>query len=213
MNDERLNNPKPKTQNKTIRFILALLFQSALILVIPAEAIYTRLSGQTVILQTSPADPADLLRGKYQDLEYEISQIGNLQSLPGWPEILTPQRNAERTLVEGTQFFVILQAPVNPQRDLRPPQPWIPIEISRDRPENLGRDRVALAGQYQNGSVIYDLERYYMPEDQADDINRRINNLQSQPGQESSFVVEVKINREGEAVPVSLWVGPRRYQF
>ncbi|MEC4802668.1 MAG: GDYXXLXY domain-containing protein [Jaaginema sp. PMC 1079.18] len=209
----KTNDQPPTTKHKTIRFLLAILLQSVLILVVPAQAIYTRLSGQTVILQTRPVDPMDLLRGNYQVLDYEISRVENLQLLPGWPEILTLQRNGESILVEGTQFFVILQAPASPQRDLRPPQSWIPVEIRRSRPENLGRDRVALAGRYRDGALIYDLERYYMPEAQIQEINNRIANLQNQPGQEGSFVVEVKIDREGEAVPVSLWVGPQRYQF
>jgi uncharacterized membrane-anchored protein len=198
----------------TWRFSLALLFQTLLILVVPSQAIYTRLSGQSAILQTIPVDPYDLLRGYYQTLRYDISRVEKLQSLPGWQEILTPQRNGGQTLSVGTRFFVILQAPAAPQRDERPPQPWLPIAVSRDRPENLSSDRVALEGTYTDeGWVTYDLERYYMPEDQRFEINHRIQDLQSQPGQERAFVVEVKISRDGEAVPIRLWIGSRSYQF
>jgi uncharacterized membrane-anchored protein len=195
------------------RFAIALLFQSLLILVIPAQAIYTHLSGKTAILQTIPVDPYDFLRGYYQTLRYTISRVEKLQALPGWETVLTRQSTGEETLLEGTRFYVILQAPVTPQSNARPPQPWIPIGVSRDRPTDLSSDRVALEGIYDGGWVKYDLERYYLPEDQRFEINDRIREIQEQPGQERSFVVEVKINREGDAVPVSLWIGDRNYRF
>jgi len=50
-----------------------------------------------------------------------------------------------------------------------------------------------------------------MPEDQRDSINQAISQLQSQ--QPQSFVVEVKIDGQGHAVPVSLWVGETNYRF
>ncbi len=198
----------------TWRFSLALLFQTLLILIVPIQAIHTRLSGQNAILQTIPVDPYDLVRGYYQTLRYEISRVETLQTLPGWPELLTPQPNGSKSLSIGTRFFVILQAPAAPQRDERPPPPWLPVAVSPDLPENLSRDRVALEGTYtEEGFVTYDLERYYLPEDQRTEINGRIQDLQSQPGQERAFVVEVKIDRDGEAVPVRLWIGSRSYQF
>ncbi|NET14750.1 MAG: GDYXXLXY domain-containing protein, partial [Okeania sp. SIO1H6] len=41
------------------RFILPLTVQLALILSIPAQAIYTTITGRTVVLQTVPVDPYD----------------------------------------------------------------------------------------------------------------------------------------------------------
>ena len=64
------------------RFWAPLLFQTALILAVPAQAVYTQLTGKTVILQTIPVDPYELLRGYSQTLRYDISIQDNLRKLP-----------------------------------------------------------------------------------------------------------------------------------
>ncbi|NEP81104.1 MAG: GDYXXLXY domain-containing protein, partial [Okeania sp. SIO3B3] len=73
-----------KNQMPIWRFILPLTVQLALILSIPAQAIYTTITGRTVVLQTVPVDPYDFLRGYYQVLSYDISRKDNLSQLPGW---------------------------------------------------------------------------------------------------------------------------------
>ena len=60
-------------------------------------------------------------------------------------------------------------------------------------------------------NIEYGLERYYMPENQRDQINSTI--TEAQRNNQQSFVVEVKVNAQGKAIPVSLWVRDRNYKF
>ena len=69
-----------------------------------------------------------------------------------------------------------------------------------------------IQGEVEYNLVKYGLERYYMPEDQREAINDRIREL-GNSGNERSFVVEVKVDPQGNAVPISLWIGDRNYQF
>ena len=50
-----------------------------------------------------------------------------------------------------------------------------------------------------------------MPENKRKEINAQIREIQRE--EERQFVVEVKVDSKGNAVPVSLWVGDRNYRF
>ena len=69
------------------RLWVPLLLQIGLIAAVPATAVYTFMTGKTVVLQTAPVDPYDLLRGYYQVLSYDISDRTNLEKLPGWKDL------------------------------------------------------------------------------------------------------------------------------
>lgn len=183
------------------RLWLPLAFQGLLILSVPAQPAYTYLTGKTVIIQTRPVDPYDLLRGYYQTLSYDISSRDTLQQLPGWKEVAKLQGDSQ----SGTSFYVILSKPAGSKAGA--PAAWVPVAVSGDRPTNLSGDRVALKGElHQVGQIEYGLETYYMPEDQRVEINRQIRQAQT-------FVVEVKVDDRGNSVPVSMWVGDRNYRF
>ncbi|MBD3881675.1 GDYXXLXY domain-containing protein [Phormidium tenue FACHB-886] len=186
------------------RLWLPLALQTALILAIPTQAAYTLFTGKTVTLQTLPIDPYDLVRGYSQTLNYDISSRATLETLPGgdWftqHELRTPAR-----------FYVILAAPT---QTATPPQPWKPVRISGDRPTQLPANQIALQGQFNRSGITYGLETYYMPEDQRQQINTEINQIQRQAARTQSFVVDVKVDGNGNAVPVSLWLRDRNYQF
>jgi uncharacterized membrane-anchored protein len=195
------------------RFWLPLAAQVALILAVPAQAVYTQVSGRTAILQTVPVDPYDLLRGYYVTLSYDISRLETLQTLPGGEILVTPDWSGQYpSLFEaGMPFYVVLQ-PVAADSTSSLPQAWQPVRISGDRPTNLPANQLALQGSYRRGRISYGLEAYYIPEDQRIEINERISQSQQSDGTRA-FVVEVKVNAQGEAVPVSLWVGDRNYKF
>lgn len=180
------------------RLWLPLLFQSALIVTIPAQNAYTFVTGRTVVLQTAPVDPYDFLRGYSQTLGYEISQVGELRKLPGGDRLKSK---------ESGDLYVVLEAPAS---STNPPKPWKPVRISVDRPTNLPANQIALKGYISGLRLSYGLETYYMPEDQRQEINQRINNLRQEP---QAFLVEIKVDSSGNAVPVSLWVRDRNYRF
>jgi uncharacterized membrane-anchored protein len=182
------------------RLWLPLLFQSMLIITVPAQDAYTYATGKTVVLQTAPVDPYDILRGYSQTLGYEISRFETLSKLPGG--------NFLQSSYVG-DVYVVLEAPTT--QNARPPKAWKPIRVSRDRPTNLLANQIALQGKSQGWRVVYGLETYYMPEDQREQINTSINQVQQ--GNRQSFVVETKIDSSGNSVPISLWIRDRNYKF
>jgi uncharacterized membrane-anchored protein len=184
------------------RFWLPLVCQAALILAIPSQALYTQVTGQTVILKTVPVDPYDLLRGYSVTLNYDISQVATLRQLPGWSEF-EKQKVGDSEGSATQSFYLVLEAPAGANTD--PPLPWRAVRISRDRPTNLASNQVLLQGQMKYGSVQYGLERYYIPEDQRDDINQNISAAQGNQGTQP-IVVEAKVDAQGHAVPISFWV-------
>ncbi|MBD2121590.1 GDYXXLXY domain-containing protein [Trichocoleus sp. FACHB-262] len=184
------------------RFWLPLVCQAALILTIPAQSLHTQLTGRTVILKTAPVDPYDLLRGYSVTLSYDISRVDTLRQLPGWSEV--EQQKAANSEWPATNFFyLVLEAPG--AASTNPPSPWRAIRISSDRPANLAQNQVILRGQINNSTVQYGLERYYIPEDQRDAINQNINTAQANQAMQP-IVVEVKVDAQGNAVPLSFWV-------
>ncbi|WP_239125202.1 GDYXXLXY domain-containing protein [Leptolyngbya sp. CCY15150] len=195
------------------RFWLPLLAQLTLILGLPAQAMLTYLTGTTVILQTAPVDPYDLLRGYSQTLNYNISLVDTLDDLPGWEAV---EERSSRESTDQTQasipVYVVLEQPdADPTAEI--PLAWQPVAIAPDLPRNLPDTQVVITGQLYYQQVTYGLERYYMPEDQRDTINTEIMELNQEFGNEPPFVVEVRVRGNGYAVPISLWVGDRQYQF
>lgn len=213
MNHEQSANPTP-----IWRFWVPLLFQTALIVSVPAQAVYTNLTGKTVILQTVPSDPYNPLLGYSQKLSYDISHPESLRTLPGWKELLDQQAAyAKKYPQPGTGFYVILERP--PQITEGLPQPWKPVGVRRDRPHSLPANQVALKALSQDGFIEYGLETYYMPEDQRNQLNKELDDAQKQkPNQKQlrkklPIVMEVKVDPQGQAVPVSLWVRARQFRF
>jgi len=177
------------------RLGLPLFLQTLLILAVPTQKLYIYNTGTTITLQTAPVDPYDLMRGYSQNLNYEISNPQRLQQLLGG-EILNQY---------NTKFYVVLEAPADNTH-----QAWQPIRISRDLPQHLAANQVVLKGQAQGGRIVYGLETYYIPEEQRNQINQTMHNMVRD---KQVFVVDIKVDKSGNAVPVSLWLGEHKYQF
>lgn len=190
------------------RLVVPLLLQTGLILAIPAQAFYTQITGKTVVLQTIAIDPYDFLRGYSQTLNYDISRLETLRRLPGWKE-LAGEKSREY-LAAGTRFYVVLEAPAS--NSSTPPQPWKPVRVSSFRPTSLAANQIAILGLSNGGSIVeYGVETYYMPQTRRDEINQDIG--QARNGRAQSVVVEVKVDNQGHAVPMSFWVSDRNYRF
>lgn len=190
------------------RLWVPLMLQSALIMAVPAQDVMTVATGTAVTLQTAPVDPYDFMRGYYQTLSYDISRLETLRSLPGGEAMFADEGDWE-----PRSFYVVLAAP---QTQATPPAPWQPVRVSKTRPQNLTPQQIALQGDYTGvgigmGQVTYGLERYYMPAHRRQDVNADINQTQWQD--QTAFVVDVKVDRRGNAVPVGLWVRDRNYRF
>lgn len=203
-----------QTAKKSIplRFAAALLIQAGLILIIPAQAVYTHLTGKPIVLETLPVDPYNPLQGYSLTFSFPIANVQTLEKLPGWETIASridtqskPGDGSSMLDRPTTSFYVILQSP---DKETQPPQPWKPVAVSDRYPDRLAANQVAIQGVYQQGTVRYGLETYYIPEDQQVPINEQLR----QVGQES-IKVEAKVGADGQAVPVSFWLDRDRYQF
>ena len=186
-----------------LRLAIPLLIQAGLLFAIPAQSAYTYLTGKTVILQTAPVDPYSLLTGYYQILSYDISTRSNLEKLPGSKDILK----------DGNSFYVVLQE--EKSTDEKIPKAWKPLRLSKEIPSALPDNQVALKGKYRYGRVTYGLEKYNIPEDQRNKINNNISQASRSVTERDKqpIVVEVKVDSQGKAVPISLWVKERNYRF
>lgn len=196
-------------------FSVALAVQTLLILLLPIQSARTYFTGETVILQTAPVDPYDIMRGYYVTLGYDISRADELRSLPGWEQFeseSTDYRMRSRfAQADKTPYiYVVLEQPESSA--VQPPTAWEPVRVSATLPSDLAANQVALRGKLQYGWIRYGLESYYIPEDQRLQINAEISDIQWQ-NQSKGFVVEVRVNDQGEAVPASLWVGDTHYRF
>ena len=192
------------TTRRTIRwwrFVLPLLLQLAIILIVPAQSAYTYNFGKQAVLQTQPVDPYDLLRGYSQTLSYDISRINDLKQYPGGDK-----------LTVGDTFYVILE--VDRLSPRLPPEPSKVIKITQELPQDLKLFQVALRGHVAKyNRVGYGLETYYMPEDQRKEINQEIRDLQRDSTGTTPFVVEIRVDRWGNSVPVSMWLEDKQYKF
>jgi uncharacterized membrane-anchored protein len=121
---------------------------------IAATAIKTevRLGGtDTILLETAPVDPRDLLRGDFVILNYKISSIptnwipnANAQTLRNQPIFITLEKRGE--------FYQSVSASLTP-----------PSSVGSNQKVVRGTAETAWLGT-PNLRVAYGIERYYVPE-------------------------------------------------
>ncbi len=183
------------------RFLLPFGLQLGIILLVPAKSAYTYNFGKQAVVQTMPVDPYDLLRGYSQTLSYDISRTSDLKQFFGGDD-----------LAEGEIFYLILEPNIAEVK--LSPSPSKIIRVAKNLPQDLSANQVALKGKVkQYGQVSYGLETYYMPESQRKKINQEIRELERDSQGKRPFVVEIKVDRWGNSVPVSLWIGKKNYKF
>jgi len=194
-------NTSRRTSFSWWRFILPFLLQLTLVLIVPAQSAYTYNFGTSAVLQTVPVDPYDFLRGYSQTLRYNISRVDDFKRFPG-----------SKNFKPGQLCYVVLEP--NLTNAKLPPTPSKIVKITKEFPQDLTKFQVVLKGKVKkNYRVSYGLETYYMPESQRNKINQEIRDLQSDSEGKSPFVVEIKVDRWGNSVPVSLWVENKPYSF
>ncbi len=212
--EQKANKPLP-----IWRLIAPLLVQVGLILAVPSQAMYTDMTGKTVILQTVPINPNDVVRGSSLNLDYNISRPETLRRLPGWNDWLRRNSRRGRQISQGSILYLILQERQSFNRNEL--QSWQPVRISSNRPVSLANNQVALKGNYQDGLVNYGLENYFIPEEQRQQINEDISQVQeNRNGGQQPILVRVKVDPQGNAVPTGLSIrdssgerGYRNYRF
>jgi uncharacterized membrane-anchored protein len=212
--EQKANKPLP-----IWRLIAPLLVQVGLILAVPSQAMYTDMTGKTVILQTVAINPNDVVRGSSLNLDYNISRPETLRRLPGWNNWLRRNSRRGRQISQGSTLYLILQE--RQSFDRNELQSWQPIRVSSNRPVDLSNNQVALKGNYQDGLINYGLENYFIPEEQRQQINEDISQVQeNRNGRQQPILVRVKVDPQGNAIPTGLSIrdasgerGYRNYRF
>ncbi len=205
--EQKANKPLP-----IWRLIAPLLVQVGLIMAVPLQAMYTDVTGKMVVLQTTPVEANDVLRGSSLNLDYNISRPETLRRLPGWNDWLRRNSRRGRQIIQGSTLYLILQE--RRSFDRNELQSWRPIRVSNNRPVYLSNNQVALKGNYQDGLINYGLENYFITDEQRQEINNDLAQIQeSRNGREEPILVRVKVDPQGNAVPMGLSIRDRNYRF
>jgi uncharacterized membrane-anchored protein len=205
--EEKANQPLP-----TWRLIAPLMVHIGLILAVPTQAIYTEMTGKSVILQTIPAYSNNLLHGFSLSLDYNISRNETLRRLPGWTDWVRQNSLRNGQINQGSILYLVLQEQRYFNGSL--PTAWRPVRINSNRPMYLPNNQVALKGRYKDGLINYGLENYFISEEQRQQINNDLlETQQNRDGWRSPIVVKVKVDPQGNAVPMSMWIGDHNYRF
>ncbi|TBL81565.1 GDYXXLXY domain-containing protein [Paenibacillus thalictri] len=155
------------------RLLLLTAAQALFLLAIAASYMAVGAWGQEIRLKTEPIDPRDAMYGDYVILNYEISRL----KMPLWKEGTAKPE-------DGQTVYVV----VKPEGDI-----YEPVAVYGSKPA-VSADQVALKGRvdysgYDQFSVKYGLERYYVPEGTGGELEKKAGNT----------VVRVKVASWGQS--------------
>lgn len=115
-------------------------------------------AGREIELAIRPVDPRDLFKGDYVQLAFDITQLDPKLFIAG--QGLEPARPGQvRQAAAQQTLYITLEE--------QPGQGWRPVAVSRQRPEQLPANRIALKGRtlgWNPNAVTYGIERYFVPE-------------------------------------------------
>jgi uncharacterized membrane-anchored protein len=171
-------------RNRTLWFAVALGAQLLILAAVPAQKIYIRTTGKTILLKTAPVDPYSIMSGYYVTLGYEISNPKVSADWGKWPE--------------GKPVWVILQADPNGI--------WNAVSI-HDRRPSVPADCVVIKGRTYRWRIEYGIESYFIPEESRDKIVRDLRE------HSRDAKVEVKVDSAGNAAITKLIIEDRVYKY
>jgi uncharacterized membrane-anchored protein len=168
-----------------------ILFFIAVLWVIVAAAMIiskqsTLRSGKTVVLETVPVDPRDLLRGDYVILRYKISTLD-----------LDHVKSEKPDYKSGEVIYVRLE----PKEKF-----WEATAVQAKRSAD---NKIYIRGKVsycysKKLEVIYGIESYFVPEGEGKEIER------SMQGRKSSVSVEVVVDSSGNALIKKVYIDKDR---
>lgn len=173
---------KNKNKNKILIFLGLILFQIFLIFI--SLFYFSYFFQKEILLKLQPIiDPRSLFQGNYLFLNYEISYLRK-NSYQG-PQDFSP----------GERIFVILKK-VNEHYSAK--------AVSKTLP----KDEVFLKGKVfsnygGNVRIIYGIETYFVPENKAREIERKLREFQ----RKTDIYVKVKVDNKGNALVKEILVG------
>jgi uncharacterized membrane-anchored protein len=168
-------------------FVLAVAAQFLILAAVPAQKIYTRATGRSVMLKIRPVDPYDMLSGYYVRLNYEIASPGSFAN---------PDK-----VYNGELVYAILERQADGE--------WRPVSLSKSYPANMPENRIAIRGRgdISWSRVEYGIEEFFIPEDKRAEIEEGLRKNHDQAR------VEIKVDSKGDAAIVRLLIGDRVYDY
>ncbi|MCI0336425.1 MAG: GDYXXLXY domain-containing protein [Acidobacteria bacterium] len=167
---------------RTLFFLLAVAAQILILAAVPAQKIYTRATGKSVMLKIRPVDPYNILSGYYVTLNYEITDPS---SFPGAKD------------VSGNLVYAIIEKGSDGV--------WHPVSLTNSFPANLPENRLAIRGRYNYWRTTYGIEEFFIPEDKRDEIEKGLRENRDQAR------AEIKVDSKGNAALVRLLIGDHVY--
>ncbi len=209
------------------RFLIPLLIQTAAMLTVAFPAVQTEWEGQLVTLETEPVNLSKFIRNSSNRVSYNISNFKKLEEIPGWKELPgtplpCPKNNQTRNrknrcnpdsklLDPDLALYAILEPPKT-EKTGEVPTSWVAVGLSGDRPTELGKNQVMIKGKSLEDRVEYDGEKFYLMRSQRKELLENLDLTQKEEKLET-LVIQLKVNKRGNAVPVNLWVGDRNYSL
>lgn len=169
---------------KIILFFISLLWIVVAVAMIISKQSTMR-TGKSVVLETVPVDPRDLLRGDYIILRYKISTLD-----------LNEIKSEKENYKAGEAIFVKLE----PKEKF-----WEAVAVQNKKSTDnglyiRGRTRYSYNKKLE---VIYGIESYFVPEGGGKEIER------SMRGRKSSVSVEAVVDSSGNALIKKVYIDNR----
>jgi len=134
--EQKENKPLP-----IWRLVAPLLLQVGLILAVPSQAMYTDVTGKTVILETTSVNADDVLASSSLNFNYDISRPQVLQRLAGWNEWLRKNSLRNRQINQGSTLYLILQEQRFSNNNNNDFSNEVDNDFTNDSTRNISRNR------------------------------------------------------------------------
>ncbi|HET6975530.1 MAG TPA: GDYXXLXY domain-containing protein [Pyrinomonadaceae bacterium] len=171
-----------------VAFIVAVIIQILILVAVPAQKVFTRATGKTVVLKVQPVDPYNILSGYYATLGFDISRV----------EAFPNARGMSQEFSDGTSVYAIVEKGDDGT--------WKPVSLERELPANLPDNRAAVLGRTSHRGISYGIEEFYFPEAQRDRITQDLRTNADKAR------VEIKVDRSGHAALERLIIDNRVYE-
>lgn len=172
-----------------LAFIVAILVQLVLLGIVISPKITPRLYGKQITLKVQPFDPYDLFSGYYLNLSYPISRREGFQ-------------NCVLDDPEGRGYqkvYALLQPGENGV--------WTGTTLTDKFPAALPPGAVVLKGGMNYWRILYDIERFYVPEGSRSRIEQDLRD------HIDDAYADVLVDRNGNALLLRLRVEDRVYEY
>jgi uncharacterized membrane-anchored protein len=147
---------RPQTNRLALALALVALLQTGVLAAMVLDRMRLVATGREIVLPIVPVDPRDLFRGDYVELGYDVGRVP-ARLLEGPP----PSRH--------DPCFVTLEKGQDGA--------WLPVKLTRDRPQEASANRIVLKGRSRFGwwaseadttnavnLVRYGIEHYFVPQ-------------------------------------------------